>query len=358
MRLAEKYNSARDANTTKILNYITELSHTVGVDVSTWDIDEVFGGENGLTYQPIEINKKFFEKTKASSAPVTNKMTEDQIKGVVALQETYVKKIRQQIAQEMTTQESNIRSYSTNIDQCARKIADLHQKYTGAKSELVQHVTKIVELGFFNFSESMASNENSSYRYVKFTTNLVILRYKRGDGVNYEVPFGNYKVVLFPENCVLKVYPNADNIWAPSGYFHPYISKDNLICWGPTSDTASKLLAAGDFTSVFKLLASLLTQYHTGTTPYCSIENFHDHGKTVNGTQPWRLLPQGQVQTPPEPTQNSVVVPAQDLGEVRGTYEDDDCNERYQACDCVVGDCGCEPCIVCDRYSCICEQEE
>lgn len=85
--LLQEIKKSAGTNVKKSIRYIYDLADETGVDVSKWDVEDVFGPD--LTIPVQEINKRFFAHTRRESRAEKIAVTEDQIAKAEAASQYY-----------------------------------------------------------------------------------------------------------------------------------------------------------------------------------------------------------------------------------------------------------------------------
>jgi hypothetical protein len=255
------------------LAYIQQLASNTGTDISKWDMSR---------FEPVSqdrraINKLFFsisaEKPAENTASVSEEVVQ-QVKKAVAL---YGEQRHKAL---ITSTQYSLDSFIRDARELNRRAQEMLENARGERNKL-DYLQKIGPSLFWEEIEKVLHDPFWSYKAVignvlYFTTRnpIVLVESNPKAGLKREVPMGKYTAALNLQSGSIRVGAEQDNPKVSGGYYHPYIGNDGTVCWGNASETANQFLVKSEYGQLFKLLATLLSNYHPETTPYVRLHDF------------------------------------------------------------------------------------
>lgn len=325
----------------RAIQYIEKMAALLSIDIKDCDIYKVFKDEDSIYPTVITDRRKINNLLHEYGEKLALNLDEE----LSVLSDEWVKEVEQErkywVTSQIQARERTIWDYTRKAKDCAYEVNNALAQVNRLRTEiaqlrgdsplkLVEELQKIARDGFWRL-------HSANTEVVSFTTrNEIVLTYhNEAAGLHMHVPMGRYLVNYHIKANRLEVKPHEKNLFVGEyGYYHPYISESGYICWGNASDTAIKLISELKLHPVFKLLASLLSNYNVDTNPYRALEDFQD------------VYNKGGVS-----------------GVARGTTDSticDACDEPLDHCECYTCDI-CDwrdPEIHCDRHWCaICETD-
>jgi hypothetical protein len=287
MLISELRRTSPPPNVSAALNYLCDLANETGVDITTWDVNKVFGDE--LKNSPREINKRFFSQVRMVEYLKRATLSEAVLENILANQHKRPRNVNEQrILNSIEAQNRHIRSYQSTIRTCIQTIQDLRVSLSGAKSlfDLRQCVEEVLALGFYEFVPALPE---SNLLFMVKTPEIVLSKGPDKEGRDFKTNFGRITFGLTIDGHVkaLRNFEQPDTKVDCQGYFFPFIDDSGIICWGSGAELAADLESKMKYAELFQLLIGLLTNYEGGH-PYRTLESFFINGTDRDGkTAPW-----------------------------------------------------------------------
>jgi hypothetical protein len=257
------------------MEYAYKIASAMGKNIGNWRVIEAFGSGNGVsvvtdlstinrivcTHQQIdgdsELVKMLNEKAKDISTFVSNKSAlireeEQRIEGSLIF--------IQRKSQEMM-------SRYENIYRSRQRIIEIS---SSDMSTPIVSALKLLDGSDFITYKSHTLGTN--FLSISFKTEPIIIN----RGMDNELYVGTYIIKFKFGKSGHRVYVHCDNdnIFHKD-YYHPYVDTSGSICWGNATNQAGELLTDFKFTELIGLLKQLLTTYSDDTTPWMSLNKFH-----------------------------------------------------------------------------------
>lgn len=293
--LLQEIKKSAGTNVKKSIRYIYDLADETGVDVSKWDVEDVFGPD--LTIPVQEINKRFFAHTRRESRAEKIAVTEDQIAKAEAASQYYRAKEptelitkRNTLISENDTLQNSINTKIKLMLEVEDQIAESQRK----KIELAPIIKEILQEGFWTLDYVREEKPRAdTEKLLEFLSDEIILQDPQTDGRDFKLNFGriririqcNGQVSAAPYEAQDKAILNGERggIW---GYFHPFVSNTGVICFGTGASVAAAAIAKRNYGDVFMLAQRILTTYPGGVA-YVYLKKFFIEGKDKKGNRPW-----------------------------------------------------------------------
>lgn len=254
------------------LEYVEQLAVQTSTNIDSWDIVKVLTGI-GMGNRRA-INKAFFAHAEANKTikqvlpDETVKVLESTSKEVDRIRAARLQELANVQSQAGNSAKAHYDSYAAQV----KKAWDAEKEKAALENRpanyIAEEIKSLLADGFWQFLE---------YKEAKLrlatTADIVMVEKNPSAGVDRRINLGRVIGELSVRDMRLKVLKYRQNLVNRQGYFHPYISRDNDICWGNAADTSRGLLATGQVKSVYSLLASLLTSYGNGT-PWSTLAEF------------------------------------------------------------------------------------
>jgi hypothetical protein len=288
------------------LNYIKTIANSSNIDISAWDILEVFGREDkrGLELDKKTLNKLFFAKVQSSLNPPTTEETKTETKteGVIAenavasTEDLTALKNAVAIAYERTkttaieAQKKNTKSAKDNMDQYYRNFLEYERNYISGLRQ-VKLLESTIKDGSEKYIEGIILNLrkvidkgiwinpvfDENYLYLNTKTNVVLHDVNKSANLDLHLDVGQLAVrINLKNNFALSVIPYKGNIQS-GAMFHPHVNSEGTPCWGDAQNIAVKAIADYDFEKALTLLHTLLHTYNPGS-PYINLANLKENG--------------------------------------------------------------------------------
>lgn len=266
------------------INYIAFLANVNNIDISDWNIFDIFGSRgNKLVIEKNKINKLFFEKL--NSTQITNPHFIDPVMASnmdKAVKQLFIDRIKI-LKYDLGLRQSKKADYTARIFELEKQIVSDIQAIKGLENsddvlkKIIDEITKVPLDGFWSI-------HGEKDGVVKFFTNSdVILKNE-----NVEINFGKFSVNFDIKQMQLSIGGYENNITSRlnSGFIHPHVDSVSSIslqknyfhggdiCWGSSRDYVSNLMTNFSIKETMALIANLLVDYNP-ENPFIQLETFH-----------------------------------------------------------------------------------
>lgn len=273
-------NDERRKKQINAVNYIQFLSSTTGIDISEWDIREVFTGSKRQFYTDKKaINKAFFAEADRRKQDVGTmdlefaRIVDSQTKRI---SQSRLRRLKEQLDSHLQSA-SNLQSRLTEslriISEKGREIRALDGREDGLMSG---HIKNIIDSGRWKLGDDIEKVRSEASRdqiTLYSTSDIVITEKNKLAGIDHTVNLGRFKVGIFYDSGLyIEVMRWKDN-FAVSNHIHPHIGTGGDPCWGQAGDEIRRLYLDFNLTEVFKILDSILFDYND-SNPYVPIYSF------------------------------------------------------------------------------------
>lgn len=377
-------NKELSAEIRKTVEYIETMASVLSVDVSQWDLSQVFSGPLGLITDRREINRRLKVHSDAleNSIPpelvpdlkiVTEKFAAQLAKRSKSLQDEYTRS-RDDYLNAAIRKSQEATNYVASAWEQTMKIQGLMQK---VPLDIGGQIMKVAQDRFWKYSKIEGN-------YLIFSTrnDCVIVSKNPAVGQDYWINLGKFDFYLNMGDMKLQGKASGNNVMTKRGYNHPYMSQGPMmsVCFGDQSDHVHRALSEGRVSEVFEILAGLLCTYTIGSAPYEIIDAFQvAYNKTLPVEQRRKVIGLcGECSEYPRECRCGRPGAAPIVDEDEGTYcqvceteldEDGECGDHWcSICEANVDGCGCcgdcentegncECCSICEsnnRETCFC----
>lgn len=290
-----RMNDENRKNHIETVKYIRTLSNSVGINISTWNLFEVFGtsaGGNTLRTDRARINKIFWERFKAGDdtpppEPVDKESIVTNINTWIEqsgreFKSNYLQQLIQERDSALTYCNDYLNSYNSYLVEVIHKNKKI-ETFADNPPDIGGEITKVIDAGFFKF-------KSITKGVITFTTDKIVNTDKRPSaGMDLTVELGSYTIEYNlgkatgrrrNRDSVLRVLPNEDNIFS-GRYYHPHINPQGNICWGDGIDKAHQAILSHKISDAMTILAAVLTHYNP-EDPYVTLYNFEKAKSFIN----------------------------------------------------------------------------
>lgn len=257
----------------KALEYIGFLAATTRTNISTWNIPEMFAGENlqNLVLDAQEINKRFFEKLqvqKTTEKPKKKriaklKISPEQLAEAASKRAPGGAKFATQVKARLENvkqyeryiedYQKSIRNYEISIEKARIEAQKLLEEWDKLRSQpapdLKKQIKEVVKAGFF-------SDFKYHEGFLWCLTREVFMHSRRSPASL--VSLGRYAIKFDLEKFSAQIYPHENNIFNGAQYYcHPFHDGMHFRFCGMTAEfehAADNL----DFVKYMELLAAML----------------------------------------------------------------------------------------------------
>lgn len=303
-------NDNKEANILS-LQYIEGLAARTGVDISAWDLLEIFGGEGRREYDLLKdknaINKIFFEReAQFRESGDANIQHIKSMVGVRAREISQALRARRatQLERDYAGQMQQVMGYAANMEDYLRRANVTWkqiQDVKGQTSNLEDEVVAVLRENFWKYRDFNGANI-----LYETASDIILTEVNPSAGLDIRVNLGKFVAEITLENCNLRMYPMCTIVrGSPNvdvdGFFHPHISGDGTVCWGDVKTKALGFQSRGELAKLMSTLGALLSSF-SPTAPYRALASFarkqKEKEKLDNGkaTQIEETQAQGQTQ--------------------------------------------------------------
>lgn len=281
------------------LNYVKTLASSANVNISDWDINEIFGKEENRAHLLTEkksLNKLFFEKLEkakleAKAEALKPEVIQNQALEVEKIKKAFIEAAKRIRLVEITNfknqvyqLEDNVRRAQQSLDQAMRSYQDTNNKInaleqvTDVDTKYIQAlagVEKVIAAGLW-----INPVYENGFLYLNTKTNVMLHETNKAAKLDLHVDLGQLAVrINVAASMHFDVIPYKNNL-AVSSYYHPHVRPEGAICWGEASTAAMKHIAALDLEKALTLLHSLVNSYNPGS-PYMPLARFKAEGNKM-----------------------------------------------------------------------------
>lgn len=260
------------------VQYIDILSNTTGIDITEWDLHEVFAKRgNEFNADRNFINKTFFEhqakllSERVAAAPLTipeevQQRVNDYSSKTAAKQ---LQQISAQREQALNQAQQVYQQFETHMREAYQCAVDMDRHARDGGINIGGQLTQLQTDGFW-----INPVLDGKFLFMLTGQSVVNIYRNSGAGLDVRVDFGKMAARIDLESMNLIVIPFDNNIVAREHY-HPHINRTGAVCWGTGQDAAIRSLARGDVLTAMRLLATILVNYNDGN-PYVPLQTFAD----------------------------------------------------------------------------------
>lgn len=265
----------------KAIQYIETLAFQNGVNISLWNLKDLFGAKaEGHTYitERNEINKIFFEALEKSKSDGSDD------KWMERLTSTILPTIERSFKEKNTTHIEQLkderRQYQRNYYEKTRQAQDYivaawgtYKKIQKAEAkkkpekELMDQivlVAKSIPWSFHDFDGNFISFISR--------TDYIVTEKTAAAGIDHRVNFGRFKVLIEVRTLNLQVLPFEKNLNI-SGVIHPHVGANGIPCYGNHNATMGDYQATGKLHAMMDFLHCLLGSY-SPDNPHVALVSF------------------------------------------------------------------------------------
>lgn len=241
------------------IKYINSMSSIAGIDISEWDILDMFKREAGMIVSDkLKINQIMFSMK--DHKPKYAGMNSSQVRALDRISAKGWNKAAQEFLSAHRSHISRAESFQSSVRAElieARRAWVKHQAVSGRGEKFSSEVERVVAAGFFKL-ESVSSEDQE----IKFSTiNEVTLSYMDvAQASKYSVCLGRFFVIYYASLGVLRVHPHSNNVLS-NEYYHPHVSKSGEVCFGEEKHAYLSAMSTGGLGDAMEILQSVLSYY-------------------------------------------------------------------------------------------------
>lgn len=249
-----------------VCEYLEQLSQQTGTVIDGWTLD-AFEGIDPSDRRA--INRVFFARKDAT--PTLDPRDEERLavagEALEEVRVTRLNELRENKETYMRNARTSIASHKSHVSRAWNVQKEIFALEGRPASYVIDEVKKVIASGFWKFHgyEDNCLQLETAVEPVMTDINPAVNR-------NVRLNMGTYLGVLNVRQMSMHVERFKQNPVTDGGYFHPYVDSEGDICWGDSGGPASNLLAEGNISGIYELLANLLTTYGTGT-PYVRLDD-------------------------------------------------------------------------------------
>lgn len=280
------------------LNYVKTLAAQQNMNISEWNILEIFGKEDGvnLVTDKKNLNKLFFDKLlkvkeEAKAEALKPEVIQNQALEVEKIKKAFVEAAKKIRANEIQVFRNNLYTFEQNLARAQQnlnsalvqfnetnnkiraleEVTDVDTKYTSA----LAGVQKVIEKGLW-----INPVYENGYLYLNTQTNVMLHEVNKAAKLDLHLDLGQLAVrININSNMHFDVIPYKNNLGV-QGYFHPHVRPEGGICWGEASTAAMKHIADLQLEKALILLHSLINSYNPAS-PYMPLSRFKAEGNKM-----------------------------------------------------------------------------
>lgn len=248
------------------LNYLDRTAGEFQVDISGVTVEDFL--KNTVLGEERSINGfliKFIQSKELPQIPEgTLTKLNSALKGTEIM---YVENKLYALKLKVDTATTRAKGFYKEFENELKSLDDAKKALDGFKSgwTYFEQIQRIHAAGFWKFHDFV-------YGTAYFdTVNPIRLR---EEALKIDINMGFYTVTFQPESKKFRVSCKSGNAKTSDGFFHPYISRDGEVCWGNAAERAQKLFTENNLEEIMKLLANIMSFYHTDSTPWRRLKEF------------------------------------------------------------------------------------
>lgn len=267
--------------TTSSLAYIKNVASMANVDISKWNIIEVFAKSLDpfeIVSEKNEINKRFFENIQAilkdsSEKEAAKKLTNAGEENVLVLAEEQIlqklvsvkgeaeRRLRSDITastSELTSAQSNLEAKLKRFHTVTAELEKLLNNPSNLSKKLLNEIREVVSNGLF---VNPVYENNSNFLYLTTPSDIILNHKKPSANLDLSINLGKMSVEINLTTMHLRVFPYKNNLISQRGYWHPHISNGGDVCWGNALSTFTKMVESRDLQKILVLLMAIIKGY-------------------------------------------------------------------------------------------------
>lgn len=255
--------------------YIRNLSSASGIDISHWNILELFKLGDAIETDKIKINKIFF--LSKDHKPKYEGLTIAQVR---ALDNFYVRG-RDEASNHALKRHQNFVIQSTahseqalNMLKLARSEWLKYESSLGQKRNFSAEVEDIIKGGFYKLRS--VANGMLEFATPEITLSYINIQHK----AKYSVNLGSFLVRVDLASSLVRVLKRENNTLisnysSGSLYYHPHVAHDGVVCFGEEREIYNELICTGRVHPALEILQSVLCTFEE-SNPYCQLSKFKE----------------------------------------------------------------------------------
>lgn len=274
--LVKKYDAEQLIRQANAIRYIDHLAGITNTDMSDVKLHHFMNQNENLHVERTEINKIFFQ-LKEQIGP---KAAEPEAIPRAKLLEIE-KKIGDHMRLAFNQQERSMRSKRTHAA-VAWKAAKKHSDGLLQASIDLENMRKCMTKGVDLMPMVEKVLNNSTFWQVTnvgfgfFTKPISLSYYNEAQDAENVVRLGQLKAeIQFKRGIRIKILPYQENVFTPSGLYHPHVNKEGDVCYGNFLDRAKVLEAEMDLYGLLDLVRTVLCNYND-ENPYVHLYAFQE----------------------------------------------------------------------------------
>ncbi len=260
------------------LQYIEDLASKAGINIYTWDLVELFKDKTKRSTHFIrdrkEINRIFFEYYEVYKATIGDRLAkaEREMRSTV---KNGINRRKEELIAEKTRilkdwQNAAVIKHKEAEDRIARAWSTHNEilAIEGNDTNIVEDIMQVITEGFYELHSF-----DGVFVKLATKTDLILTEVNKSAGINRRVNLGRLLITISIVDYKIGVFPLERNIIV-NNHVHPYVSGVGGVCWGTASGQWEKLHKEFKTKEILNLLASILQNYVSDSTPWCALETF------------------------------------------------------------------------------------
>lgn len=280
------------------LLYIKTLAAQSSADISSWDINKIFGVEGddmNLISDKREINKRFldaFEKAKIKAEKKAEKNPQEQeinkLLNIATLKtaveeaaknarKTQIAEQQRQLTENERVMNNKLTEYNRYHDAvllCRQNIRNLENTSddTSVYDKCFADIQKLIDTKMW-----VNPVFENGYLYLNTSTSIMLQEINKAANININLDFGQLAVrINVAQGFNINVIPYKNNI-VVNNCWHPHVYNDARPCWGEANTVAMKAIANLEIAKALELLHAILNNYNKDS-PITRLADFKLNG--------------------------------------------------------------------------------
>ena len=262
------------SNQVASLKYIDSLASSAGIDISQWNVLEIFkNGEGRVHTDKKQINKLFFMAAKET--PVSEVLETPWIGEVLAMEKTIETRGVNRIRIDLDRAWSRYSEREATLKVELNKIITLRHsldRALGYSGDSISHqLQRVFNKGFWQFLAVVDGN----FLELVTTQPVIISKINKAQGVDIKVDLGHLAMKVGLGEGHISVY-RAGEIVLPFRHPHPNVSAHSSPCFGNLQTDVDRALSSADIEELCELMQAFLEQNGESGHPYMSISEMYE----------------------------------------------------------------------------------
>lgn len=275
----------------RALNYIDQLGALTGIDISDWNVIDIFkdpeSDKNLIFTDKNKINELFFkalstEKTKEKPKSNLTKDQTDKLQNVFkTMFKTKYNNLKRVVDEKMNNANNAYHNYMDYMGQ-ARDNQEKLDATKDSTSEMIEKIDSVIADPFWELTGNIGND------YVEFKTQEIVLTHvDEGQKIDMTVPMGRFVVRAHIGHSTPHVKCYAyDSVYtdskqknmilsAQNALYHPHVDRAGTMCFGNMMNDYNKAIKDGDLEKVMGFCKLVLNKFYPDN-PFIMLYRFRD----------------------------------------------------------------------------------